>query len=145
MLVLSLYELKIAHISLSICVFAYSPVSFDHMKYILFTLYFSIESSYNPLLMLWRKKKNVLCTFSHLQEFLVKVHPRLWLSGHWNKWEPWRFRFKFSGDKKTLGDFFLFVQVSVDRVTLYLLLVGDDMYLVELIEVHTSWSGQHDY
>lgn len=67
MLVLSLYELKIAHISLSICVFAYSPVSFDHMKYILFTLYFSIESSYNPLLM-------SLCTFlSHLQKFLVKV------------------------------------------------------------------------
>lgn len=34
---------------------------------------------------------------------------------------------------KTLGDFFVFVLVLVDRVTSYLLLVGGDKYPVELV------------
>lgn len=47
---------------------------------------------------------------------------------------------KIPAKTKTLGDFFL-----DGRVTLYMLQVGDDKYLVELAEVPTSWPRHHGY
>lgn len=51
----------------------------------------------------------------------------------------------FTTETKTLCDFFLSVQASVDRVTQYLLLVGGSTYQVELVKVRTSWPGHRGY
>lgn len=47
--------------------------------------------------------------------------------------------------RQALGDFFSFIIAMVDRVIWYLLLVGDDKYVVKLVEVCVSWFGHYGY
>lgn len=47
------------------------------------------------------------------------------------------------GQKKNTRWFFS--SVLVDRVTCYMLLVGGDRYLVNLVEVHERWPGHQGY
>lgn len=48
-------------------------------------------------------------------------------------------------ETKTLGAFFPICPSLVDKVTWSSLLVGGDMYPVELVKVRASWPRHHDY